>query len=143
MLTEKDYCDYNTCVALKELGYNRGAYAYYFPNHKEDLIFNTHQMRGCSINEMLKGYNTYPKDVMGHELIDAPTMWEAQKWLREEKKIDVGATWDNDKDNWYVYIKKIGFPDWSGTSVSHSCYSSYEEALSEGIKEAVKLLKKK
>ena len=143
MLTKKDYCDYETCVALKELGYNRGAYAYYFPNHKEDLIFNTHQMRGCSINEMLKGYNTYPKDVMGHELIDAPTMWEAQKWLREEKKIDVGATWDNDEDNWYVYIKKIGFPDWSGTSVSHSCYSSYEEALSEGIKEAVKLLKKK
>ena len=86
MLTEKDFCDYDTCVALKELGYNRGAYAYYFPNHKEDLIFNTHQMRGCSINEMLKGYNTYPKDVMGHELIDAPTMWEAQKWLREEKK---------------------------------------------------------
>ena len=142
MLTEKDYCDYDTCVALKELGYNRGAYAYYFPNHKEDLIFNTHQMRGCSINEMLKGYNTYPKDVMGHELIDAPTMWEAQKWLREEKKIDVGAAWDNDEDNWYVYIKKIGFPDWSGTSVSHSCYPSYEEALSEGIKEAVKLLKK-
>ena len=22
MLTEKDYCDYDTCVALKELGYN-------------------------------------------------------------------------------------------------------------------------
>ena len=21
MLTEKDYCDYDTCVALKELGY--------------------------------------------------------------------------------------------------------------------------
>ena len=79
MLTKNDFCDYDTCVALKELGYNRGAYAYYFPNHKEDLIFNTHQMRGCSINEMLKGYNTYPKDVMGCEFIDAPTMWEAQK----------------------------------------------------------------
>ena len=34
MLENKDYCDYDTCVALKELGYNRGAYAYYFPNHK-------------------------------------------------------------------------------------------------------------
>ena len=91
MLTEKDYCDYDTCVALKEWGYNRGAYAYYFPNHKEDLIFNTHQMRGCSINEMVKGYNTYPSDVMGHELIDAPTMWEAQKWLREERGIYINV----------------------------------------------------
>ena len=69
------------------------------------------------------------------------SLYEAQKWLREVKKIDVGATWDNDEDSWFSYIKQMGFPDWSGTSVSHSCYSSYEEALSEGIKEAVKILK--
>lgn len=42
MLTKKDYCNHDTCVTLKELGYNSGAYAYYFPNHKEDLIFKTH-----------------------------------------------------------------------------------------------------
>ena len=86
------------------------------------------------------GYNPY---MFYDDGTPAIHLWYAQKWLREEKKIDVGATWDNDEDNWYVYIKKIGFPDWSGTSVSHSCYSSYEEALSEGIKEAVKILKEK
>lgn len=26
MLTEKDYCDYETCVALKELGYEVDEY---------------------------------------------------------------------------------------------------------------------
>ena len=101
MLTEKDYCDYETSVALYELGYD------------------------CQVI---------------HLIAEKITLYEAQKWLREVKKIDVGATWDNDEENWYVYIKKIGFPDWSGTSVSHSCYSSYEEALSEGIKECIKLL---
>ena len=146
MLTEKDYCDYDTCVALKELGYNRGAYAYYFPNHKEDLIFNTHQMRGCSINEMVKGYNTYPSNVLGHELIDAPTMWEAQKWLREEKKIDVLVYLDDLKG--YYYYMRI----WNGTwemAIKHDqlglkgiIYNdSYEEALLEGIKEAIEILK--
>ena len=69
MLTKNDFCDYDTCVALKELGYNRGAYAYYFPNHKEDLIFNTHPMRGCSINEMVRGYNTYSKDTRESSLL--------------------------------------------------------------------------
>ena len=136
MLTEKDYCDYDTCVALKELGYNRGAYAYYFPNHKEDLIFNTHQMRGCSINEMVKSYNTYPKDVMGHELIDAPTMWEAQKFLREEKCLHIEvlyqpACWTGrilDLTEW-KYIKGFTF------------FESFEDTLHTLIKEAVKILK--
>ena len=156
MLTEKDYCDQETCVALKELGYNRGAYAYYFPNHKEDLIFNIHPMRGCSINEMLRGYNTYSKDTVGHELIDAPTMWEAQKWLREEKRICVevdccagGYVWELCK----AYHKDLFS---GGTTIyTHYCednaintllndcgkYDSYEEALLEGVKAAIKLLK--
>ena len=138
MLTEKDYCDYETCVALKELGYNRGAYAYYFPNHKGDLIFNTHPMRGCSINEMVKGYNTYPKDVMGHELIDAPTMWEAQKWLREEKKIEVVVL--GEKEIGGPYYADI-YTESGYAGYVHKPCEKYEEALSEGIKEAVKILK--
>ena len=114
MLTEKDYCDYDTSVALKELGY------------PTKMTFVSEQATiEIPINSGLIH------------------LYEAQKWLREEKKIDVGATWDEEENNWYVCIRKIGFPDWSGTSVSHSCYSSYEEALSEGIKEAVKILKEK
>lgn len=148
MLTEKDYCDYETCVALKELGYNRGAYAYYFPNHKDDLIFNTHQMRGCSINEMLKGYNTYPKDVVGHELIDAPTLWEAQKWLREGKGIFVmiEAPWKTDDGLGWSYLccnKPLTEEDQEVCVASGGFYDSYEEALLEGIKASVKILKEK
>ena len=146
MLTEKDYCDYDTCVALKELGYNRGAYAYYFPNHKEDLIFNTHQMRGCSINEMLKGYNTYPKDVMGHELIDAPTMWEAQKWLREEKHIDALVYLD-DLKGYFPFIK-IWEGSWKTFIILEemedkkvSYFVNYEEALAEGLRTSIKILR--
>ena len=87
----------------------------------------------------LLGMNVYTS-FGGVDVVKNILLYEAQKWLREKKKIDVGATWDNDEDNWFLYIKQIGFPDWSGTSVSHSCYPSYEKALSEGIKEAVKIL---
>ena len=134
----KDYCDYDTCVALKELGYNRGAYAYYFPNHKEDLIFNTHQMRGCSINEMLRGYNTYPKDVMGHELIDAPTMWEAQKWLREEYNLHIEITYSPSCWTGKIYDLK----EWDYIK-GFTFFESFEDALHTLIKEAVKILKEK
>ena len=130
MLTEKDYCDYDTCVALKELGYNRGAYAYYFPNHKEDLIFNTHQMRGCSINEMLKGYNTYPKDVMGCEFIDAPTISQVLKWLRDEKKIHIQiVVWEK---GWYYEVWEFG--DEPVFKIQSEDFKTYEEAALAGIK---------
>lgn len=137
MLTEKDYCDYDTCVALKELGYNRGAYAYYFPNHKEDLIFNTHPMRGCSINEMVRGYNTYSENTVGHELIDAPTMYEAQKWLREEHQIHIMVDRFGQDYIWCIKEKgAIGI-----THQEYEDYVNYESALLGGIKYAIKLLK--
>ena len=106
MLTEKDYCDYETCVALRELGYPIDWF--------ED--------------------ETYHKNSTNIQL------YEAQKWLREEKDI-------------HIEIDRIGYPTGYGWQVSiiemeyNLCKSvinnnkSYEEALSEGIKEAVKILK--
>lgn len=65
-------------------------------------------------------------------------LYEAQKFLREEKNIHIEvlyrlATWTckiYDLKN-KEYIK------------GHTFFVSYEEALSEGIKEAVKILKEK
>ena len=115
MLTEKDYCDYDTYVALEELGY------------PEVMAFNKPFL-----------------------------LYEAQKWLREEKRICVevdccagGYVWE---------LCKAYHKDWfsGGTTIyTHCCednainpllndcgkYDSYEEALLEGVRAAIKLLK--
>ena len=137
MLTEKDYCDYETCVALKELGYKVPTSAYYMPNNNQ-LIFVINQFRGGAAIDCFYSHNSFPKEVMTSNYIDAPTMWEAQKWLREEKDIYIEVlyqpvTWTCKIYNLkkYEYIKGYTF------------FVSYEEALSEGIKEAVKILKDK
>ena len=106
MLTEKDYCDYETCVALKELG---------FPLHP------------------------YGNTEIDTSLRLTLLLYEAQKWLREEKKIIVNIDIDY---NWYygIYFSEGNiYPP----QFSEGEYGSYEEALSEGIKEAVKILKEK
>jgi hypothetical protein len=122
MLIEKDYCDYETCVALKELGY------------PTKITF---------VSEF--GSIEIP---INSGLIQ---LYEAQKWLREEKRICVevdccagGYVWE---------LCKAYHKDWfsGGTTIYDNAidamlndcgrYDSYEEALSEGIKEAVKLLK--
>ena len=64
MLTEKDYCDYETCVALKELGYPT----------KMTFI----------------GEQATIEIPINSGLIQ---LYEAQQWLREEKHLHVEVRW--------------------------------------------------
>ena len=103
MLTEKDYCDYETCVALYELGYD------------------------CQVI---------------HLIAEKITLYEAQKWLREEKGIDISVTIS--PFEYFATIREFVF--WQGEyswekTIHPNGGKTYEEALAEGIKEAVKILK--
>lgn len=146
MLTNKDYCDYETCVALKELGYKIPTSAYYMPNN-ETLYFVSNPYRGGYVIDCFFSHNSLREDVMTYDFIDAPTMWEAQKWLREEKKIDVLIELET-KDihlssKYYsIHISYMSRFRREFKSMLKN-FDSYEEALSEGIKEAVKILKEK
>ena len=147
MLTEKDYCDYETCVALKELGYKVPTSAYYIPNNNQ-LIFVSNPFRGGYAIDCFRSQNSLPKDVMTSNYIDAPTMWEAQKWLREEKKIVIEVNFDlmykgQPHFSWRVLYNltqhKGAYYTFNSVN-SKEDYDSFEEALSEGIKEAIKIL---
>ena len=98
MLTEKDYCDYETAWELCALGYPGTA-----------LVL----------------------------------LYSAQKWLREEKNIIVEVFVDDDSDTPITYNI---YKDGECVCHHHGKYWSvkeWNEALSEGIKEAVKILKEK
>ena len=114
MLTEKDYCDYETCFALEEVG---------FPLHPYG---NTEIDKSLRLTLLL---------------------YEAQKWLREEKNIDILIELET-KDihlssKYYsIHISYMSRFRREFSYISKN-FDSYEEALSEGIKEAVKILKEK
>ena len=112
MLTEKDYCDYETSVALKELGY------------PTKMTF---------VNEF--GSIEIP---INSGLIQ---LYEAQKWLREEKQIEANASFDKMDDGWIAFIQRLDYPDLCGTDIFSTVYNTYESALLVSIKEAVKILK--
>ena len=105
MLTEKDYCDYDICVALKKFGL------------KWD----------CDENDMLECKAA------------RPSLYIAQKFLREEKKIEVNATYDNVVElHWHWYMKSLTNRNQTTSIIN---YDSYEQALLAGIKEAIEILK--
>jgi hypothetical protein len=58
----------------------------------------------------------------------APNIYEVLEWLREEKRIDAGALWDNRDDKWIGYINKMDMPDLVGEYVLPNTYDTYEEA---------------
>ena len=108
MLTEKDYCDYDTCVALEELGYPR----YHYDN-------------GGELDKILR----------------MVTLYNAQKFLREEKGIIVDVFVDDDSDTPITYNI---YKDGKCVCHHHGKYWSVKEwskALLEGINEAIKWLK--
>ena len=125
MLTEKDYCDYETCVSLREIGcrietewyihqpsYERGNCYLCFGIPRETSVLDE-----C-------------------DYIPRLSLYEAQKWLREEKHIEVvvlskgmiGAPY-----YFQVYTEDFVVSD-------DKEYSTYEEALSEGVRASIKIL---
>lgn len=81
------------------------------------------------------GYNPY---MFYDDGTPAIHLWYAQQWLREEKNILVIA--DRDSESWYYAVDDMKTSSYE-VFYSKSEFDSYEEALSEGIKEAVKILK--
>ena len=113
MLTEKDYCDYDTCVALKELG--------------------------CT-------YTTLFRYIVDDESVPHPTLYEAQKWLRE-KGIFVHISHPLRVENDVFWNYEVLDEAWDDgkqnpcVCASGGLFDSYEDALQKGIEMAVRILK--
>lgn len=89
---------------------------------------------------------------MGGEYVSAPTLWHAQKWLREKWGIHVDACVFSDSstdadgrkcDEWRYWASNIMLVETAQTivEVDEVC-DSYEQALSAGISAALELIKK-
>ena len=104
MLINTDYCDYDTCIALKELGYPLIAKEV---RYEDKAVF-----------------------------VPGVLLYSAQKWLREEKQMVLLPAYLEGANVWICEIcykrERLGFGGYN---------QSYEEALSEGIKDAIKILK--
>ena len=132
MLNYKDYCDYDTCVALKELGFKEKTLAYYtserFFHWRRAYIYDV------AIPDLAKSSNI---ERYKH-VLDAVSLYEAQKWLREEKGVIVGIINNFTTQEFDYYVST-----WEEDRCRGNKYTTYENALLRGIKEAVKILKEK
>ena len=136
MLTEKDYCDYETCVALCELGMRVASRKVY----KE---------KDAPLKSSSRGIVYTVRTASAHGYVIGIPLYEAQKWLREEKGIFVHISYPLRVENdvfWNYDVLDEAWDDGKQNPcicASGGLFDSYEEALQKGIKEAIKILKEK
>lgn len=122
MFSKEDYVSLGVAKLLKEKGFDEPCLSQYT---KSGTIWNCQEPENFNESE---------------GCFSMPTLYEAQKWLRDKHNIDivVEPEIDENTDNkiGYCFDLYTDFP-----SVAYSLvYETYEEALNAGILEALKLI---
>ena len=137
MLINTDYCDRDTCVALTELEYNEKSNWWFSEFFNED----SGQMELVHICDNPAHLNYDSWGVVPKDFIIRPSLYEAQKWLREAKDvlIIVCPYTCNIIDKTHTWTCEI----WFGDNLEYEIhdFKSYEEVLLQGIKTGVTILK--
>lgn len=134
----EDFVTYEQAVKLKELGFDWKCYQFY--NADKKLWSYT----SIGYGDDCRDWNDNDYAIIGNAECSAPTLAQAQKWLREKHylSIEVYSSLDIDYNHEYDgFIKNLN--DASEDEIEDSAISckTYEEALSKGIDKALELLK--
>lgn len=131
----EDFVTFEIAKKLKEKGFREKCLAYYDVEDNVGLLYNmqySDKLCPCQYTDLLVSYNS---DAISSDLdtsgncIDAPTISQALKWLRKEKKIHICVDFDGDM-NWYYQIAIYGSTDIAADGYG---YNGYEEAILCGI----------
>ena len=137
---KEEYVTYEQAVKLKELGFaekvNHG-YLKKISIEPELSVGDLKEVHG----KVPKNYNDKRKGAgKGLFFYSAPRLDQAQQWLREEKGIFVGVTYDNNMSNYNPYGFRVQIPMCNDRSALG--FHEYNLALSAGIDKALELLGK-
>ena len=119
---EESYVRFNTAKLLKEVGfYDSCRYSY----------DNVGGFRWFKIGESVqKGW------------VPCPTQALAARWLREVYNVAIYSLYDDDMEQWFYVVDAFTKNPVINGFQSGSEYDDYESAFEDGLREAIKLIKK-
>ena len=128
-MNTEDYVSYPIALALKKAGFDEPCRDFYWTSD------GTFKHTDAPVHKNSEHCTT---------MVAAPTLWLAQKWLRERAiEVDVNPMFSHggrDGYDWDVYNDFTGYPIIRGTL---PFAETYESALSAGIAAALELIEKK
>lgn len=127
-MNHEDFCSYELSKALKAAGFDEPCEAFYLPpmKNRPEPFFSGRVKR--SIKNETHAFH-----------LSAPSLYHAQKWLREKHHISIRVS--------YIAYHKVWFADWLNLDSGEfddtdATFDSYEEALADGISVVLELIKK-
>lgn len=134
-----DYVSVSTALSLKNAGFNWEISTYYQGytlNNDAKHIYQYGELitspSCCDFNNKDSYYNKH-EDVSMHRA-SAPTLYVAQKWLRNVKGIHI-TVYSCSQESWKYYITKRG--EKLNDGIFCEDFYSYEEALEHAILTAI------
>ena len=125
-MTHEDFVTFEQAKALKGFGFNSKCMYWYHPEDPFNII---ESVVCCNHNDFNRPYS-------------APTLAQAQKWLREVRGLCICSMCKIDNRRRYKYQWMITFLDENKSDSSADIFfDSYEKALSAGIDKAIEILK--
>lgn len=123
---------------LKEKGFDEECLAYYTSEYtlytNKVVLCDDKYLEVAEIDyeECLRSYNTQ-KDRLLRTIVDAPTISQVLKWLREEKNIICLPHIEPIEEKWFFYVVRLpqtsDFPEYMSLVI----YNTYEQAALAGI----------
>lgn len=121
----EDFVNFELAKKLKEKGFDL----------EETEIYGKFDSDGLFHSQLYFNYI----ETMDYDETIAPTISQALKWLRDEKKLYVGVTYspkiEGLQDFFYTTIQYIG--DYQKTIYPNDSYDNWEEAALNGIEYAI------
>lgn len=105
----EDFVPFELAVKLNEKGFRKKCLAYYDVEDNVGLLYNTqytNEAIPCQYTDLLQCHNTGEAESQIDDsdfCIDAPTISQVLKWLREKKDIYISVFIDDDSDNPVTY----------------------------------------
>lgn len=126
-----EFVPFEIAKKLKEKGFTECCLGYY--TNSDILHFNYTHKAGSKYTDCYLSHNFMPRDSVSGKFVDAPTISQVLKWLRNEKEIYCLPHLDQSVDMWFGYVTRPKTCCVFVEYISGSIYNTYEDAALDGI----------
>lgn len=128
-MIEEQFVSFDTAKMLKEAGFEANLKTMYVEEEKDEWTF-------WDSGAKRSDYNYFD------DTIACPTQALAARWLREVYNVAIYSLYDDDMEQWFYVVDAFTKNPVINGSQSGSEYDDYESAFEDGLREAIKLIKK-
>ena len=127
----EDFVTFEIAKKLKEKGFREPCFGWYYPcevcgyDYRTLIVFNQSEYRGDKYKDLLISHND-------DKHIDAPTISQVLKWLRDEKKIHIGFG-HSPRKKWRYVIMYIDDRFYNKPTLAVDGFLKIEQAALAGI----------